>query len=140
VTIGIDISTLSLQTGAMDAQADRLLKRAQSTSTTGLPATNEDAKIKKAGSDFESILLGSWLQQAENSFATVPGGDEEDDGGTGKDQFQGIAMQALAGSLTKSGGIGIAKMITQHLHSAASSERTHADAKKTAADSSKASS
>ena len=43
------------------------------------------------------------------------------DSDAGKDQFQGIAMQALAGSLTKSGGIGIAKMITQHLHSAADS-------------------
>ncbi len=124
------INALSSQTGALDAQADKLLKRAQTASATGLASTKEDAKIKKAGSDFESILLGSWLQQAENSFATVPGGDEEDSDSS-KDQFQGIAMQALAGSLTKSGGIGIAKMITQHLHSAADSERAHAAAEKT---------
>lgn len=71
----------------------------------------------KAGKDFESILLGSWLQQAEQSFAKVPGGDGQDDEDAGKDQFQGIAMQALAGSLTASGGIGIAKMITEHLRS-----------------------
>jgi Rod binding domain-containing protein len=66
--------------------------------------------------------LGSWLQKAESSFASVPGGDEDEDADAGKDQFQGIAMQALAGSLTKSGGIGIAKMITEHLRSAAETE------------------
>jgi Rod binding domain-containing protein len=76
----------------------------------------ENSKIEKAGKDFESILLGNWLQQAENSFAKVPGGDgQDDDEDAGKDQFQGLAMQSLATSLTASGGIGIAKMITKHL-------------------------
>jgi Rod binding domain-containing protein len=106
----------SLQTGALQAQADRLIRTSHSADT--LPS-KEDAKIDKAGKDFESILLGSWLQQAENSFGSVPGGDPDDDGSSGKDQFQGIAMQALSTSLTKSGGIGIAKMISQHLHEAA---------------------
>jgi Rod binding domain-containing protein len=32
-------------------------------------------------------------------------------------------MQALAGSLTASGGIGIAKMITKHLHAGSKSEK-----------------
>jgi len=68
-------------------------------------------------------LLGSWLQQAEQSFAKVPGGDGEDEDDSGKDQFQGIAMQALAGSLTASGGIGIARMITKHLKSASTAVR-----------------
>ena len=134
MTLDTGLNALSSQTGAMDAQADKLLKRAQATSSAGLSgAPSEDSKIKKAGSDFESILLGSWLQQAESSFATVPGGDGEGDDDSGKDQFQGIAMQALAGSLTKSGGIGIAKMITQHLHSAADSQRAHTGASNTSA-------
>ncbi len=98
------ISDRQLATGALDAQNDQLLQH---------------AKIDKAGKDFESILLGNWLQGAEESFAKVPGGDgEDDDAGSG--QFQGIAMQALAGSLTASGGIGIAKMITRSLQ-----ERAH---------------
>ena len=46
----------------------------------------------------------------------MPGGDgQDDDADAGKDQFQGLAMQSLAGQLTASGGIGIAKMITKHL-------------------------
>ena len=126
-----DVTMPSTQTGALDAQASRLLTQAKAaaTSTSGLTSTGstskEDAKIDKAGKDFESILLGSWLQQAEQSFAKVPGGDGQDeDDDSGKDQFQGIAMQALAGSLTASGGIGIAKMITDHLHA---SDRGKAD-------------
>ncbi len=93
------ISNISAPASAFDAQNDQLLQH---------------AKIAKAGKDFESILLGNWLQGAEESFAKVPGGDgDDDDAGSG--QFQGIAMQALAGSLTASGGIGIAKMITRSL-------------------------
>jgi Rod binding domain-containing protein len=114
--LSIDTST---QQSASSAQSDRLLQRAGASNQE----TRENAKIEKAGKDFESILLGNWLQQAENSFAKVPGGDgQDDDEDAGKDQFQGLAMQSLAGSLTASGGIGIAKMITKHL--LASSEKT----------------
>ena len=88
----------------------------------GSQQSKDDAKIEKAGRDFESILLGSWLQKAEQSFATVPGGDEDADADVGKDQFQGMAMQSLAGALTASGGIGIARMITDHLRLAAQKE------------------
>jgi Rod binding domain-containing protein len=119
-------SLLVSQSSLQDAQAARLLTGAKtsaastSATATSTPASGkEDAKIDKAGKDFESILLGSWLSQAEQSFAKVPGGDgQDDDDDSGKDQFQGIAMQALAGSLTASGGIGIAKMITWNLHKA----------------------
>jgi Rod binding domain-containing protein len=119
-------SLLVSQSSLQDAQAARLLTGAKtsaastSATATSTPASGkEDAKIDKAGKDFESILLGSWLSQAEQSFAKVPGGDgQDDDDDSGKDQFQGIAMQALAGSLTASGGIGIAKMITSNLHKA----------------------
>jgi Rod binding domain-containing protein len=96
-------SSLASQTSALDLQSANVAKR------------NEAGKVEKAGKDFESILLGNWLQSAQSSFATVPGGDEDDDGSSGKDQFQGIAMQALATSLTAHGGIGIAKMISEHL-------------------------
>jgi Rod binding domain-containing protein len=104
-----------MQSSLLDAQASQLLQRSASKPT-------DDAKIAKASRDFESILLGSWLQQAEKSFGSVPGGDETEDEDAGKDQFQGIAMHALAGSLAASGGIGIGKMIAAHLHKSASHE------------------
>jgi len=112
------IANISSLQSALSTQKDQLLQRAGE----GTKESRENAKIEKAGKDFESILLGNWLQQAENSFAKVPGGDgQEDDEDAGKDQFQGLAMQSLATSLTASGGIGIAKMITKHL--LASSEK-----------------
>ena len=95
--------------GPLTTNADKLLHQPRQSST-------ENAKIDKSAKDFESILMGSWLQQAEQSFGSLPGGDE--DGDSGKDQFQGIAMQALGTSLTASGGIGIAKMIAKNLHKA----------------------
>ena len=116
----------SAQNGLLDAQAAQLLRRARFGDAPRVAAADgkQDAKIEKSSKDFESILLGSWLQGAEQSFAKVPGGDEEDDDDTGKDQFQGIAMQALGTAMTAAGGIGIAKMISQHLHTAAEREAT----------------
>ena len=98
---------------AAQAQDDLALARAESNSKS-----REQQKMEKAGKDFESILLGSWLQGAERSFATAPGGDEDEDDNGGKDQFMGIAMQQLAGTLVQAGGIGIARMITSRLESA----------------------
>lgn len=109
------VGSLTTQAGALDSQADRLLTRGRSLASGASSSSGEDAKSLKAGKDFESILLGNWLQQAEQSFATVPGGDGQEDDDGSKDQFQGMAMQALAGSLTASGGIGIAQMITRSL-------------------------
>lgn len=137
-----DVTAISSgQSGLLDAQAAQLVQRARSanaqlgtaqlgTSQLGLTKDEqENAKIDKSSKDFESILLSSWLQGAEKSFATVPGGDGEDDDDTSKDQFQGIAMQALGSSLTASGGIGIAKMIAQHLHKASHQEAAPAPGK-----------
>jgi Rod binding domain-containing protein len=95
----------------LTTEADKVLRHPGSAAT-------ENSKIEKSAKDFESILLGSWLQQAEQSFGSLPGGDD-DDADPGKEQFQGIAMQSLGSSMTAAGGIGIAKMIAKQLHKAA---------------------
>jgi Rod binding domain-containing protein len=70
-------------------------------------------RIAHAAKEFESVLLGQWLQSAEKSFGSVPGGsDEEDSGG---EQMQSFAMQQLATAITASGGIGIARLVSQAL-------------------------
>ena len=97
--------------GPLASSASQVIRQAASAAT-------ENSKIEKSAKDFESILLGSWLQQAEQSFGSVPGGDGDDDEDAGKDQFQGMAMQSLGTSMTASGGIGIAKMISKQLHKA----------------------
>ena len=78
------------------------------------------AKIQKSAREFEAVLLSHWLEQAEQSFATVPGSDGEPDQDPGKDQFHAIAMQAVGGALTGGhGGLGIAAMVAKHLQAQA---------------------
>ncbi len=78
---------------------------------------DSNARIERSARDFESILLGNWLQHAEDTFARVPGSetDDNDDDGTGQMQ-QSLAMQPFATALTASGGIGIAAMIARQLY------------------------
>jgi Rod binding domain-containing protein len=74
------------------------------------------AKIEKSAKEFEAVLMSHWLEQAEQSFATVPGGDPDADPSSGHDQFQSIAMQAVASAMSgHSGGLGIANMVAKHL-------------------------
>jgi len=77
------------------------------------------AKIDKAAHDFESIMVGQWLEKAEKSFATVPGTDPDRDQDSSHDQFQSIACESLAKGLTKNGSFGIAAMISKHLTASA---------------------
>jgi len=103
------ISTITPQISLSDlrgTQAADKLKNAESTK----------AKIEKSSKDFESVLMGHWLEQAQQSFATVPGGDPDEEPSLGKDQFQSIAMQAVASALSgRNGGLGIAHMVAKHL-------------------------
>ncbi len=107
------IGTTPIDTAAR-SQAAQLLSQAQGDAGSG-----DSAKILKAGRDFESILLGGWLQSAEKSFAAAPGSDTDEDQDQDSGQMMGIAMQQLASTLVASGGIGIARMISDHLQKAA---------------------
>ena len=77
--------------------------------------SRDTQKIDKAAKDFESILLGEWLEKAEKSFASVPGTDPDQSKDSGYDQYQSISCQFLAEGLSRGGGIGIASMISRHL-------------------------
>jgi Rod binding domain-containing protein len=99
--------------GLTQAKGDLAIQRFRN------PATKESpSKIDKAAHDFESILVGQWLEKAEKSFASVPGGDPDRDQDSGHDQFQSIACEFMAQGLSKSGGFGIAAMISKHLTAA----------------------
>ena len=91
---------------ALDARQNSLIQSGR------IPT--DASKIDKAAKEFEAVLLGSWLQQAENSFATIPGGDEEQD--VGHDQRMSMGVQSLATSIAASGGLGIGRMIASAMH------------------------
>jgi len=101
------------QSGLMQAKQDNLLRQVKAAQ-----ANPADGQIEKGAREFEAMLLSNWLQQAEQSMASVPGADDDEDG-LGRDQMMSLGVQSLATSLASSGGIGIASMIAKALHSAA---------------------
>jgi len=121
-------SILTAQAGLQQNRMNQILQQSNSAVNA-----NQDAKIDKSAREFEAMLLSTWLQQAEQSFATVPGADDGEDGAQ-RSQMMSLGVQSLADSLAASGGIGIAKMIAKALHAtaekASAPEQTEAPAVK----------
>jgi Rod binding domain-containing protein len=109
MTTSVALSFAGAQTNALQLREDRMIRQAKSP-----VSPNDDAKIEKGAKEFESILVGSWLQQAEQSFATLPGAEDDQD--PGRDQMMSFGVQTLSTSLMAAGGIGIAKMIAKAMH------------------------
>jgi len=103
------LSMASAQTSALQSREDSMIQQMKSPSTS-----TDDAKIAKGAREFESILVGSWLQQAEQSFATLPGADDDQD--PGRDSMMSLGVETLSRSLAAAGGIGIGKMIAKAMH------------------------
>ena len=81
----------------------------------------DDEKIDKSAQQFEAILVGTWLNEAQQSFASVPGGDTDRD--AGGEQMMSLGVQSLSTSMAASGGLGIGKMIAKAMHAAADREK-----------------
>jgi len=124
----IGFGAVSAQMNVQQSQESRTLAQLQS-----LHGTGDQAKIEKGAKQFEAMLLSNWLQQAEQSYATVPGADEDDDQDkAGRDQMLGLGVQSLAQALEASGGIGIAKMIAKAMTAQAEKANPAAAAAETA--------
>lgn len=95
--------------GLLESRADQLAARlAQSK-----PA---DSRLKSSAHQFEAILIGKWLEEAEATFAKLPGDDENPDADPRQDQFRSMALQFLAEGISSAGGLGVASMmILKHL-------------------------
>jgi Rod binding domain-containing protein len=79
--------------------------------------TGRGASAATAAVQFESILLGQWLQSAESGFTSLG----EDDGG---EQMTSFGVQALANQFARQGGIGIAHLVEDSLAKAQSDPLT----------------
>lgn len=106
------LGSLSAQSSVLQTNQDRLIQGVKSTKSA-----TDAARIDKGAMEFEAVLVGSWLQQAEQSFGTVPGADEGQDVGRGS--MMSLGVQTLATSMAASGGIGIGKMVAKAMHAAA---------------------
>jgi len=107
------LGSLSTQTSLLQSREERMVQGFKSSKNA-----TDSAKIDKGAQEFESVLMGSWLQQAEQSFGTVPGSDDDEDA-AGREQMMSFGVQSLATSLAASGGIGIGKMIAKAMHARA---------------------
>lgn len=101
------------QTSLLQSRHERILNDIKAGQSA-----HDDARIEKGAKEFESLLLTTWLQQAEQSMATVPGADNDEDS-AGREQMMSLGVQSLASSLVATGGIGIASMIARAMHRAA---------------------
>jgi len=120
--------------GAVASSAD-LVQRHETPAiqkSTSLKKPTDDAKIDKSSQQFEAILVGTWLNEAQQSFATVPGGDTDRD--SGGEQMMSLGVQSLSTSLAASGGLGIGKMVAKAMHAAADRGKTAISASGTATD------
>lgn len=82
------------------------------TGNSSLTTATNTARLSSAAKEFESVLLGQWLKDAESTFGSVPGSEEDDAGG---EQMKEFAMQHVATDIVQRGGIGIAAMVESAL-------------------------
>jgi Rod binding domain-containing protein len=72
--------------------------------------SSSDPKLKKAASDFETLLLSSMLDEMK-TFSDSLGGD----GDPAANTIQGLGINAAASAIAKAGGVGIGQMVLQQL-------------------------
>jgi Rod binding domain-containing protein len=110
----------SAQSSLMQSRESQMLKQIESAKTD-----RDNSRIEKGAKEFEAMLLSTWLQQAEQSMATVPGAEDEEDT-TGREQMMSLGVQSMSTSMVASGGIGIASMIVKALHAKAENADSNA--------------
>jgi len=113
------LGALNVQANSLQGGQDRVMQQ-----VTSSPGNSDDAKIEKGSQQFAAILVDSWLQEAQESFATVPGADEDKD--AGDDQMMSFGIQSLGNTLAAKGMFGIGKMISQSMHATIDKEKAHA--------------
>ena len=76
---------------------------------------SQRARIERAATDFEALLIQQMLKSARDSASA---GSEESDGADQNSAIVELGEQQFAQSLAHSGGLGIAKMVVAGLSGA----------------------
>jgi Rod binding domain-containing protein len=80
------------------------------TSSTSTLGSADEAKLKKAAGDFESILLASMWKGMKQSF-----GSSETDADPAHGTLDDWGIEIMSGAVGRAGGLGIAKLLLAHL-------------------------
>jgi Rod binding domain-containing protein len=101
-----------LATPAVSAAA-KLAGRAVGHAAGGVDAAAQrEARARKTAQDYESMFLE---QSLERMFATTGGEGPLGDGGAGAEVYRSMLVKEYAGSIAKSGGVGIADQIYREI-------------------------
>lgn len=84
---------------------------ASATSSAKKLTPAEEAKLRKAAADFESILLSTFWKSMKDSF----GDDGDDSTDPAHDTLEDMGMQAMSSAVGKAGGLGLGKLILKHI-------------------------
>jgi Rod binding domain-containing protein len=68
-------------------------------------------KVVDAARQFEAVLLESFLQPLEQSFSTLPGGED----GLSASGYRDMGTEAVATAIAQAGGLGLAGMVVRNL-------------------------
>lgn len=98
--------------GPAASAAPALTRFAKSASTTHSPDSPALRKLRKAATEFESMLLSNLLKSMKSTFADSPDDDSQD---AAHDTIQDLGVDALCSAIGKAGGFGISKLILKHL-------------------------
>jgi len=83
-----------------------------SASVQTLPVdTAQNLKLKHAVTEFESVLLSSWLEQLRAAYSL----DGDREGLAGGESMMSMATQAVATAMAARGGIGIGRLMYERL-------------------------
>jgi len=80
---------------------------AQSSELLNSPA---DKKLRKAATQFESMLLSNLWKSMKSSFAS-----DDDSTDPAHDTLDQMGIDAMTGAVAKAGGVGIGRLILKHL-------------------------
>ena len=78
----------------------------------GVAHAQPDAKARKTAEDYESMFLE---QSLGNMFATTGGEGPLGDSGAGAEVYRSMLVKEYAGTIAKSGGVGIADQIYREI-------------------------
>jgi Rod binding domain-containing protein len=102
---------------AAQPMASQSLAGAMAAKGDGSPKVSNQAysakeqKLRRAAAEFESILISTFWKSMKDSFST----EDDDSLDPGHSSYELMGLQAMAGAMSKAGGLGLGKLILKHL-------------------------
>lgn len=97
--------------GSVELAGSDTAKGNNSPNVSNRNSSVQEQKLRRAAVEFESILISTFWKSMKESFST----EDEDSSDPGHSTFEDMGIQAMAGAMSKAGGLGLGKLILKHL-------------------------